>query len=56
MVLMKVIFWLALYPLTVAGFILTSAWEVILFLFNSPIDVWNIIGRAFDDPESESAE
>jgi len=56
MVLMKVIFWLALYPLTVAGFILTSAWEVILFLFNSPIDVWNIIGRAFDDPESESTE
>lgn len=56
MLLMKIMFWLMLYPLSVVGFIITSIWDMVLFLFHSPVDIWNIISRAFDNIEAESAE
>lgn len=53
MLLVKIGIWLLLYPLTVIGFFLISAFECAWFLFNSPVDVWGVINRSIKEVYGE---
>ena len=49
MVLVKIVLWLTVYPLIFAQFVLSSMFSWISFLFNSPVDVWNIVCKNVDE-------
>lgn len=51
--LLKMILWTFLYPLVVAGYAIMSIFEVAVFIFNSPVDVWTIISDSVDNPQEE---
>jgi hypothetical protein len=51
--LLKLILWTLLYPLVVAGYALMSIFEICVFVFNSPVDVWMIISDSVDNPQEE---
>lgn len=53
MILAKIAIWLVMYPLGVVGYFIMSVLEVLAFLFNSPVDIWNIISKAVDGEEEE---
>jgi hypothetical protein len=53
MLLAKIGIWLLLYPLTVTGFFILSLFEWIHFLFNSPVDVWNVITKSIKEAYGE---
>ena len=39
----KTIAWCVVYPTTVLMFAVTSLVQILWFLFNSPVDVWNML-------------
>ena len=47
------IVWLAVYPIVVFTFFLTSIWQVCSFLFNSPVDVWMMLSSDVDESIKE---
>jgi hypothetical protein len=49
MVLVKLVLWLTVYPLIFAQYMLTSVYGWVTFLFNSPVDVWNIVSRNVEE-------
>lgn len=51
--LIKALLWLAVYPIMCIGYITVTAWDLVSFLFNSPVDVWMIISRSVDDSQEE---
>jgi hypothetical protein len=55
MILAKIAIWLVMYPFGLIGYIIMSIVEMVGFLFNSPVDIWNIISRAVDGVEEEVA-
>lgn len=55
MILAKIAIWLVMYPLGLVGYVIMSIIEMAMFLFNSPVDIWNIISRAVDGVEEEVA-
>lgn len=53
MALVKIAVWLVAYPIMFVGFMGVTALEIVTFLFNSPVDVWNIISTSFEQPVEE---
>lgn len=53
MILAKIAIWLVMYPVGLVGYIIMSIIEMAQFLFNSPVDIWNIISNAVDGEEEE---
>ena len=56
MILAKIAIWLVMYPIGVVGYFIMSVLEMLAFLFNSPVDIWNIISRAVDGEEEATVE
>lgn len=56
MILAKIAIWLVMYPVGLVGYVVMSIIEMIGFLFNSPVDIWNIISNAVDGVEEEPAK
>lgn len=55
MILAKIAIWLVMYPIGLIGYVIMSIIEMLSFLFNSPVDIWNIISSAVDGVEEVSA-
>jgi len=53
MLLVQTSIWIVLYPLVVLGFALKIILQSVWFLFNSPVDIWQIIGDALEDLKKE---
>jgi hypothetical protein len=51
MFFVKIAIWLIMYPFGLIGYIIMSVIEMFQFLFNSPVDIWNIISEAVDGEE-----
>ena len=51
MLLVKSALWVVVYPFILFGYGLSVAWEVISFLFHSPVDVWSIISKSIDEAQ-----
>lgn len=49
MFFVKVAIWLIMLPLTIIGFAWLSFLEWAVFLFNVPVDLWNIVSRSIDE-------
>ena len=49
MFLIKLLIWMLVYPLMFAGFLMGSMFGWMVFLFNSPVDIWNIISSGVDE-------
>lgn len=47
----QAIIWGILYPITFLGFVCVTLWQVFWFLFNSPVDVWNMVGETLKENE-----
>jgi hypothetical protein len=45
----QAILWGVLYPITLIGFALHTALQIIWFLFNSPVDIWHMIGESLNE-------
>jgi len=56
MFLVKIAIWLVMYPFGLIGYTIMSIVDMAHFLFNSPVDVWNIISKAVDGTEEVAAE
>ena len=56
MILAKIAIWLVMYPIGVVGYFIMSVLDMLAFLFNSPVDIWNIISRAVDGEEEATVE
>lgn len=56
MLLIKILFWLVLYPFGLFGYMVMSIFEMGVFLFHSPVDIWNIISKAVDNIQEEPAQ
>lgn len=52
--LVKSLLWIILFPITVVGFFIMTLIECLSFLFNSPVDVWELISKSIDEATSES--
>jgi len=48
MFLVKALAWLVVYPLVVLGFGLSVAFACFWFLFNSPVDIWNVLSDGIE--------
>lgn len=44
----KLLLWTTLYPIAVVSFFFTWLWNMVVFLFNSPVDIWMLISDAVD--------
>ncbi len=49
MVLIKTLAWIVMYPLVLIGFAAVNVLNTLSFLFNSPVDIWNIISDSIDE-------
>ena len=49
MVLIKLVLWLTVYPLILLHYFLSSVFGWVSFLFNSPVDIWNIVSRNVEE-------
>lgn len=47
----QAIIWSILYPITLLGFVCVTLWRIFWFLFNSPVDIWTMIGEAVNEQE-----
>jgi hypothetical protein len=52
--LVKSLLWIVLFPITVIGFFIMTLVECVSFIFNSPVDVWDLISKSVDEATSES--
>lgn len=53
MFLLKLLIWLFVYPLMFISFLMGSMFGWIVFLFNSPVDIWNIISTSVDEASTQ---
>lgn len=51
MLLSQFILWLIVFPLAVITFLVGTAIRVVIFLFNCPVDIWNMLGDSIDKPK-----
>ena len=45
------ILWLMIFPLAVTAFFIATAIRVFIFLFNSPVDIWIMLGESLKEPK-----
>lgn len=48
MLLIKSILWMILFPLTLIGYTITLLIKTFGFLFDAPVNVWQIINKVVD--------
>lgn len=53
MLIAKSLVWLIFYPLVLIGFVFNQLVIWIQFLFNSPVDIWEIISKAMEEAAKE---
>lgn len=53
MFLVKLAIWAVMYPVTLALFAWTTIVSLLDFLFNSPVDIWNIITESVNEATKE---
>lgn len=51
--LQHAIIWSILYPVTLLGFMTFKVCQICWFLFNSPVDIWNMIGDSIKESEKQ---
>jgi hypothetical protein len=49
MFLVKALAWLIVYPLVILGFGISIAVSCLWFLFNSPVDIWNVLSDGIEE-------
>ena len=54
MFLIKLVIWITVYPIFVFSYFCSTLFECIAFLFNSPVDIWNIISKNVDEATVEN--
>lgn len=52
----QAIVWSILYPITLIGYLCMSLARVAWFLFNSPVDVWHMIGESIQEERTEKQQ
>ena len=53
MFLIKLLIWMLVYPLMFASFLMGNMFGWMVFLFNSPVDIWNIISSGVDEASTQ---
>ena len=53
MFLPKLVIWSLVYPFTLISFLAITLFDVICFLFHSPVDIWMLIDKALKQQEVE---
>lgn len=53
MLFIKLLIWCVMFPMMVFAFALTTVFQWLQFLFNSPVDVWNIIDESIDQTQKQ---
>lgn len=53
MLIAKSLAWIILYPLVLFGFVFNQLMIWIKFLFNSPVDIWEIVSKAIEEAAKE---
>lgn len=51
--LQKLCLWVLLFPLTMIGYTIVHTWTAVVFVFNSPFDVWLMISSAVEETKHE---
>lgn len=52
----QTIVWCILYPITLLGYVCVTIWQIFWFLFNSPVDIWTMIGNTIREEEAEKSQ
>jgi len=53
MILNQSLIWIVLFPLAVFSYLFVTFVQLIIFLFNCPVDIWNIIGNGLHQSQSD---
>lgn len=53
MLLQKILAWSVMYPILVVSYMGHVIFQVTSFFFNSPVDMWNIIGKELEEQQAE---
>ena len=52
----QAILWCILYPITLLGYFCVTIWQTFWFLFNSPVDIWVMIGETIREEDTEKQQ